>query len=95
MGHCGGDIFVFVIILLLYGSSHYDFRCGCVLGVFLYLVYTCLAHEYKDLLEREREGVMKDHMKGSYRGFPTRMVYLHYISYLRYTILVGNPQYER
>ena len=29
----------------------------------------------------------------SYRGFPTRMVYLYYISYLRYTILVGNPQY--
>ena len=26
------------------------------------------------------------------RGFPTRMVYLHYISYLRYTILIGNPQ---
>ena len=28
----------------------------------------------------------------SYRGFPTRMVYLYYISCLRYTILVGNPQ---
>ena len=27
------------------------------------------------------------------RGFPTRMVYLYYISCLRYTILVGNPQY--
>ena len=26
------------------------------------------------------------------RGFPTRMVYLRYISCLRYTILVGNPQ---
>ena len=25
------------------------------------------------------------------RGFPTRMVYLHYISCLRYAILVGNP----
>ena len=25
------------------------------------------------------------------RGFPTRMVYLHYISCLRYTILVRNP----
>ena len=25
------------------------------------------------------------------RGFPTRMVYLHYTSCLRYTILVGNP----
>ena len=25
-------------------------------------------------------------------GFPTRMVYLHYTSYLRYTILVGNPR---
>ena len=25
-------------------------------------------------------------------GFPTRMVYLHYISCVRYTILVGNPQ---
>ena len=24
--------------------------------------------------------------------FPTRMVYLHYISCLRYTILVGNPR---
>ena len=28
-----------------------------------------------------------------YRGFPTRMVYLHYISCLRYTILVGNLRY--
>ena len=28
-----------------------------------------------------------------YRGFPTRMVYLYYISCLRYTILVGNPRY--
>ena len=30
----------------------------------------------------------------SYRGFPTRMVYLYYISCLRYTILVGNPRYD-
>ena len=29
----------------------------------------------------------------TYRGFLTRMVYLYYISCLRYTILVGNPQY--
>ena len=29
----------------------------------------------------------------TYRGFPTRMVYLYYISCLRYTILVGNPRY--
>ena len=29
-----------------------------------------------------------------YRGFPTRMVYPHYISRLRYTILVGNPRYH-
>ena len=28
-----------------------------------------------------------------YRGFPTRMVNLHYISCLRNTILVGNPRY--
>ena len=27
-----------------------------------------------------------------YRGFPTRMVYLYYISCLRYTILAGNPR---
>ena len=26
------------------------------------------------------------------RGFPTRVVHLHYISCLRYTIVVGNPQ---
>ena len=31
----------------------------------------------------------------AYRGFPTRMVYLHYISCLRYTILAGNPQYAQ
>ena len=30
---------------------------------------------------------------GAYRGSPTRMVYLYYISCLRYTILVGNPRY--
>ena len=29
----------------------------------------------------------------TFRGFPTRMVYLYYISCLRYTILVGNPQF--
>ena len=29
----------------------------------------------------------------AYRGFPTRMVYLCYISCLRYTILAGNPRY--
>ena len=28
-----------------------------------------------------------------YRGLPTRMVYLYYISCLRYTILVRNPRY--
>ena len=28
-----------------------------------------------------------------YRGFPTRMVYLYFISCFRYTILVGNPWY--
>ena len=31
--------------------------------------------------------------KSTYRGFPTRMVYLYYILCLRYTILVGNPRY--
>ena len=30
----------------------------------------------------------------AYQGFPTRMVYFHYISCLRYTILVRNPQYD-
>ena len=31
--------------------------------------------------------------RGGYiRGFPTRMVYLYYISCLTYTILVGNPR---
>ena len=29
--------------------------------------------------------------QGINRGLPTRMVYLYYISCLRYTILVGNP----
>ena len=31
----------------------------------------------------------------AYRGFPTRMVYLDYISCLRYTILVRNPRIIR
>ena len=31
-------------------------------------------------------------LSDTYRGFLTRMVYLYYISCLRYTILVGNPQ---
>ena len=30
-----------------------------------------------------------------YQGFPTRMVYLCYISCLRYTILVRNPRYRK
>ena len=29
-----------------------------------------------------------------FRGFPTRMVYLYYISCLRYTILVGNSRFS-
>ena len=29
----------------------------------------------------------------SFGGVPTRMVYLYYISCLRYTILVGNPRF--
>ena len=29
----------------------------------------------------------------AFRGFPTRMEYLYYISCLRYTILVGNPRF--
>ena len=29
----------------------------------------------------------------AYRGFPTTLVYLYYISCLRHTILVGSPQY--
>ena len=34
---------------------------------------------------------VRDHVWHPYRGFPTRMVYLYYISCLRYTIPVGNP----
>ena len=30
---------------------------------------------------------------GAFRGFPTRMVYLDYITCLRYTILVRNPRF--
>ena len=30
-------------------------------------------------------------LSGAYRGVPTRMVYLYYISCLRYTILAGSP----
>ena len=33
-------------------------------------------------------------LKGIFRGFPTRMVYLYYLSCLRYTILVGNPRFD-
>ena len=35
----------------------------------------------------------KEKEEGRYGGFPTRMVYLYCISCLRYTVLVGNPQY--
>ena len=31
------------------------------------------------------------YLKETQQAFPTRMVYLYYISRLRYTILVGNP----
>ena len=31
----------------------------------------------------------------AFRGLPTRMVYLYYISCLRYTILAGNPQFDK
>ena len=39
-------------------------------------------------------GQLKNNPKTKIRGFPTRMVYLHYISCLRYTIQVGNPRNE-
>ena len=43
---------------------------------------------------RRREEVQEEAEEGIiYRGFPTRMVYLYYISCWRYTILVGNPRY--
>ena len=44
-----------------------------------------------ELYENKRLGM---HMFRVYQGFPTRMVYLYYISCLRYTILVGNPRYS-
>ena len=34
------------------------------------------------------------HPKGRHQGFGTRMVYLDYITCLRYTILVWNPRHE-
>ena len=34
-----------------------------------------------------------DECESIYLGFPTRMVYLYYISCLRYTIQAGNPRY--
>ena len=37
--------------------------------------------------------MVKIYQMATYQGFPTRMVYLYYISCLRYTILVGNPRY--
>ena len=42
-----------------------------------------------------QRGISLDRLQTSrqHRGFPTRMVHLHYISCLRYTILVGNPRY--
>ena len=38
--------------------------------------------------EREQSDVLV------FQGFPARMVYLYYISCLRYTILVGNPRFN-
>ena len=37
----------------------------------------------------------KQTKNNTYWGFTTRMVYLYYISGLRYTILVGNPRYAK
>ena len=43
----------------------------------------------------EKRDGMRDnvHVYGIFRGFPTRMVYLYYMSCLRYTILARNPRF--
>ena len=45
---------------------------------------TCTNHTHRHKLVEKREN--------KNRGFPPRKVHLHYISCLRYTILVGNPR---
>ena len=57
--------------------SHYGL---CVMGVIA---------EKRSKTNKQKESVKL----WKYRGFPTRMVHLYYISCLRYTILVGNPRY--
>ena len=47
-------------------------------------------HEIK--FERNRHISVRTLTSIKCRGFPTRMVYIYYISCLRYTILVGNPR---
>ena len=37
--------------------------------------------------------ITKNTFSATYQGFRTRMVYINYITYLRYTILVWNPWY--
>ena len=65
----------------------------------LYGIILYLEHHIHFEYEREREKrvcvcvcVFVCAYKCTCWGFPTRMVYLYYISCLRYTILVGNPR---
>ena len=61
------------------------YMCLCMCGVYVCeyeYVLTCV-HAYLEACGH------------AYQGFPVRKVYLHYISCLRYTILVGNPRYAR
>ena len=68
-------------------------------------MHTCIpSHDSKDpdihVLDHPRRQNVTTTLVGlqkmvTYQGFPTRMVYLIYISLWRCTILVGNPQYAK
>ena len=73
----------------------------CVYFTFFLCMYTCVYFTFL-CLQKGRvsvELIFSDQFMGcscflssEFRGFPTRMVYLCYISCLRYTILAGNPR---
>ena len=70
-----------------------DPRLCCMPSMFVSLRFSHVTrpHLHTEQLESDEPTLLCS--KGPFRGFPTRMVYLCYISCLRHTILAGNPRF--
>ena len=88
-------------IVWLFDWNRKQYMCGCIYTQSIWEGLVCVLCHLLARGRREEEIGMEPTELGlsvigigNIRGFLTRMVYLYYISCLRYTILVGNPRYR-